>query len=110
MEAVPLRAVNDHLLPTAVAGDKGYTSQFVRAWLNDRGVRDVIPTQKNQKPRRNFSRKLYRERNVIERCIGWLKECRRIATRYEKLAVRYLAMVKLGMIREYLKYDLSNTP
>jgi len=95
--------------PDAVAGDKGYISPSVREWLEEKQIRDVIPTRENQPRRPGFSKKLYRRRNVIERCIGWLKECRRIATRYEKLAIRYLAMIKLAMIREYLKYDLSNT-
>lgn len=45
----------------------------------------------------------YRRRNVVERCIGWLKICRRIATRSEKLAVHFLAMVKLAMIQRRLR-------
>jgi transposase len=40
---------------------------------------------------------------VIENCIGWLKEARSIATRYEKLAIHYLALVKLAIIRRLLK-------
>lgn len=39
----------------------------------------------------------------MERCVGWLKECRRIATRFEKLALNYLAMLKLAMIQRYLQ-------
>ena len=45
----------------------------------------------------------YRGRNVIERSIGWLKECRSLATRYEKLAIHYLGMVQLAIIERYLK-------
>ena len=41
--------------------------------------------------------------NVVERCIGWLKRCRRVGTRYEKLAVHYLGMVKLAMIQRCLR-------
>jgi len=40
---------------------------------------------------------------VIERCVGWLKGCRSIATRHEKLAVNIAAMVKLAIIRQYLR-------
>lgn len=40
---------------------------------------------------------------MIERGVGWLKECRGVATRYEKLAVNFLAMVKLAMIQRYLR-------
>jgi transposase len=39
---------------------------------------------------------------VVERLIGWLKECRRVATRYEKLAVNFLAMLKIALIVRYL--------
>lgn len=50
-----------------------------------------------------FDQEKYRQRNVVERCIGWLKECRRIFTRFEKLAVNYRAMVHLAMIERYLR-------
>jgi transposase len=94
--------------PRAVAGDKGYSYLPVRTWLADRGVKVVIPTRTNQR-RLNLDRGLYRRRNVVERCIGWLKECRRVATRYEKLAVHFLAMVKLAMIQRCLRLlDPSN--
>jgi transposase len=58
----------------------------------------VIPTRSNQR-RLTLDRVTYRRRNVVERCIGWLKWCRRIATRYEKLAESYLAMITLAMIQ-----------
>ena len=41
----------------------------------------------------------YRRRNVVERCVGWLKEARAVATRFDKLAVHYLGVVKLAMVR-----------
>ncbi len=84
--------------PTAVAGDKAYSCTRIRAWLSRRGIEAVIPSRSNQ-PRVRISKRKYRGRNVVERCIGWLKWCRRIATRYEKLADSYLAMVKLAMIQ-----------
>ena len=89
--------------PEALAGDKAYSSQAIRDWLKARGIKDVIPTKSNEEPRPGFDKKAYRRRNVIERCIGWLKECRRILTRFEKLAVNFVAMFKLAMIRRYLK-------
>jgi transposase len=49
-------------------------------------------------------------RAVIECCVGWLKGARRIATRYEKLAVHFLGVLKLGMIQKHLQLTLSNTP
>ncbi|MEM1356203.1 MAG: transposase, partial [Planctomycetota bacterium] len=56
-----------------------------------------------------FDREAYRRRNVIERCIGWLKHARRIATRYEKTAVNFMAMLKLAMIQHYFKTHLRDT-
>jgi transposase len=94
--------------PNAVAGDKGYSYPRIRRWLRRRGIEAVIPTRANQ-PRKWFNKRKYRRRNVVERCIGWLKEARRIATRYEKLAGHYLAMVKLAMIQRCLRLlDPSN--
>jgi transposase len=84
--------------PGAVAGDKGYSYPRIRAWLSRRGIEAVIPHRSNQ-PRTRLSKRKYRGRNVVERCIGWLKWCRRVATRYEKLAESYLAMVKLAIIQ-----------
>jgi len=49
----------------------------------------------------------YRRRSVVEQCVGWLKECRRIATRFEKLALSFLAMFKLAMIQRYLRITFS---
>lgn len=87
--------------PDAAAGDKAYGVRHAREWLKARRIEDVIPTKSNQKPRENFDREKYRRRNVVERCIGWIKEFRRVATRYEKLAVNYLGMLKLAMMRRY---------
>jgi len=50
-----------------------------------------------------LDRDAYRRRNVIERCMGWLKQARRIAMRFEKTAVNFLAMLELAMIQRYLR-------
>ena len=50
----------------------------------------------------------HRRRNAVERCVGWPKQCRRVGTRYEKLAVNYLAFVRLAMIRRYLHLLFSD--
>ena len=55
-----------------------------------------------------FDRETYRQRNVVERCIGWLKECRRLLTRFEKLAVNFLGMVTIAMIERYLRILFSD--
>ena len=58
-----------------------------------------IPAKSNRKWRLCFSKTLYRERNQIERFFGKLKHFRRIATRYDKLAENFLAIVKLASMR-----------
>ena len=66
----------------------------------------MIPRRKDQRPddgRVRFDSEAYRRRAVVEQCVGWLKECRAVATRFDKLAVNYLATVKLAMIQRYLK-------
>ena len=88
--------------PEAVAGDKGYSSPTVRRYLNGRRIRAVIPTKADQDPDLAFDRSAYRERNVVERLINRLKRWRRVATRYEKRAANYRAMVTLAAILLWL--------
>jgi transposase len=88
--------------PVRVVGDKGYSSGKVRRYLRQHGIQPVIPTKSNERPQRYFDRELYRERNRVERCINRLKQFRRVATRYEKLAVNYLAMVTIAAILLWL--------
>ncbi len=85
------------LRPRCAAGDKGYSSPTARARLRRRHIRPVIPTRKDQPRQRNFDRQAYRLRNRVERLINRLKQARRIATRYEKRAENYLAMIHIGM-------------
>jgi len=87
------------LRPRRLAGDKGYSSPSARRRLKRRGIKPVIPTKSNQPRDSAFDREAYRRRNMVERLINRLKPYRHIATRYEKRAVNYLAMVKIGMIR-----------
>jgi transposase len=93
--------------PDALGGDRAYSFQRIRRWLHRRGVEPVIPQRSNQAGRvggtRTFDREKYRRRNVVERCIGWLKECRRVATRFEKLAVNYLGMFDLAIVQRLLR-------
>lgn len=89
--------------PRRLAADKAYSVAWVRDWLASRRIRAVIPTRSDQRRDRTFARGAYRRRNVVERLVGWLKESRRLATRYEKLAVTFLAVVKLAMIRRLLR-------
>jgi transposase len=116
LEAVRIRRRNGRVRtrPEAVAGDKGYSYARVRRYLRRRKIKGVIPTRKDQRRRPGFDKEQYRQRNVVERCIGWLKEARALATRFDKLAVNYLATVKLAILQRYLRIltttDSSDRP
>jgi transposase len=94
--------------PVRLACDRGYSAGWVRMLLRLCGIKAVIPYRSNeqgaQKRGGGYDRAAYRGRNVVERLVGWLKERRRIATRYEKLAVNYRAMVHVAFILHYLKH------
>ena len=98
----PGRRGRPRLRPRRVAGDKGYSSPTARRRLRRRHIRPVIPSKSNQRRQPRFDREAYRQRNRIERLINRLKQFRRIATRYEKRGINYLAMVTLGMILLWL--------
>lgn len=110
------RAGRPRTRPRRAALDRGYSTRRVRAALRRRHIVATIPETGRQRAARerrgrrapHFDREDYRRREGVERCVGRLKEPRRIATRYEKLAIRYLAFVHLAMIDEYLR-ALSNT-
>ncbi len=59
-------------------------------------------------PEVKFDKDTYKRRSIVEQSIGWLKECRRIGTRFEKLAINFLAMIKLAMIERALRLVFSN--
>ena len=88
--------------PQRVAGDKGYSYRRVRRYLRRRGIGAIIPTRKDQPRNPHFDRAAYRERNRVERLINRLKQFRRVATRYEKRACNYLAMVTIAAILLWL--------
>ena len=95
--------------PRRLAGDKGYSFDRIRNWLRRHRIDAVIPYRSNQKPsRKPFDRKAYRRRNVVERCVGWLKEHRRIATRFEKLGAMFQALVHMAFIGRYLRCLFSD--
>lgn len=92
--------------PLKTAGDKGYSYPRVRRWLERRLVGQVIPQRSDQvrhEGKRRLDLRAYRRRAVIEQSVGWLKENRRVGTRYDKLASSFLAFVHLAIIRRYLR-------
>ena len=77
-------------------GDKAYDGNELRDQLKRRGTRPVIPNRSNRKRKVSFSKRLYKLRWRIESAFSRLKDFRRIATRYDKLARNYLASVCLA--------------
>jgi transposase len=77
-------------------GDKAYDSNELRDGLEERGTKPVIPNRSNRKQRFSFNKRLYKLRWQIESAFNRLKDFRRIATRYDKLARNYLASVCLA--------------
>ena len=82
--------------PAKLVADKGYSFPSARRLLRRRGITSVIPTKSDQRRRPSFDRVAYQGRNQVERSAGRLKQFRRVATRYDKRAVNYLAWVTLA--------------
>jgi transposase len=103
----------DHLI-----ADKGYSYARCRMLLRQRGIPHTIPERSDQRERRarrpgrplTFDRERYRRRNVVERCINRLKQWRGLATRYEKRALNYRAMVVIASLMLWLNHDSPDTP
>lgn len=92
--------------PVALAGDKGYRADWIDQYLIDLGIAPVIPSKENEDRDARpvaFDREAYRDRNIIERLIGWLKEARRVFSRFEKTAKNFAGMIKLAFIQRYLR-------
>ena len=79
----------------ATIGDKAYDANSLRALLERQGTAAVIPSRTCRKAALPFDAETYKERNVIERMFCRLKDYRRIATRYDKLAQNFLAALCL---------------
>ena len=83
--------------------DKAYDADRIRELIEGQGATPNIPAKSNRKWKTCFSKRLYRERNLIERFFSKLKHFRRVATRYDKLAANFLAMVQLASLRLWLR-------
>jgi transposase len=81
--------------PKRMLGDKAYDSAELHQQLHRRGTKPVIPNRCNRKQPFSFSKRLYKLRWRIESAFNRLKDFRRIATRYDRLARNYLASVCL---------------
>jgi transposase len=103
--------------PRHLAGDRADATLAVRQWGQRHHVRLSIPERVDHVRHRRrfglsapaFNRAAYRGRNIIERAVGWLKQARRLATRAEKLAVHYEALVALALSVRYAARYLSDS-
>jgi transposase len=80
---------------------KGYDTDAFRAFLKDQKIKPVIPGKSNRKKRIRHDKSAGKNRNVIARCLGRLKDFRRIATRYDKLAGNFFSALCLVAIVAY---------
>ena len=90
--------------PDALAADRAYSSKTIRDYIAKLEIEDVIPTRSNETSKENFNKSKYKKRNIVERAIGWIKEFRRIATRYEKNVDNYLAMIHIAITRMIINW------
>jgi transposase len=87
--------------------DRGYDADWIRELAMKKGAWANIPPKSNRSDPICFSPYLYRARNQVERFFNRIKQCRRVAMRYDRLAANYLAFVQLASIRLWLRLNES---
>lgn len=90
--------------PLAVVADKAYDSQAIRQAIRDDGALPVTPARVTAKNPPPHDERLYRLRNIVERFFCRLKDMRRVATRFDKLARNFLAAIYLFAARLWVSY------
>jgi transposase len=93
----------DGLKADAVLADKGYDANYIVEAVNGMNALVVIPPKANRIIQREYDTELYKERNLVERLFNKLKHFRRIATRYDKTALSFMAFLNIAAIVLWLK-------
>lgn len=83
------------LQPASLSADKAYDTDAILRHLADQGIEAVIPPRSHRRVQRHFDRHQYKNRNLIERFFCRIKQFRRVATRYDKLAERFASFVAI---------------
>jgi len=89
--------------PLAVTADKAYDSQRARQQIKDEGALPIIPSRSNATRKAYCPKRFYRQRHKIETFFCRIKDWRRIATRYDKLARNFLAATTLVGVLYWIK-------
>ena len=84
-----------------LSADKGYDADWLRTDLRAQGITPIIPGKRGRKKRIRYDKQRYRERHLIENAFCRIKDFRRIATRYDKLAINFLSAVALATLLAY---------
>ena len=92
-----------------VVADRGYDADDLLARIRDAGAKPHIPSTSRRLVQRSVDRRIYRQRNLVERFFCKLKHFRRIATRFDKLARNFLAAVVLASARLWMRAYESTT-
>jgi len=93
----------ENLFPEYVMADKAYDSDDFIVLLQKRKAEVVIPSKANRREARAIDEHLYKERHLIECCIGKLKHFRRVFSRFDKLAKNYLSFVQFASTMIWLR-------
>jgi transposase len=96
--------------PVSLGGDKSYRADWIDTYLMQLGIRPLIPSKANENRDARpveFDKEAYRKRNIVERLIGWLKESRRVFSRFDKTAKNFGGFLKMAFIHRYLKLQTT---
>ncbi len=98
-------AIRSAVAQRATHGENGLRAEWIDEYSLTLGISPVIPSKENEDHAARkvaFDKEAYRNRSIVERLIGWPKECRRVFSRFEKTAKNFGGMIKMAFIQRYL--------